>query len=67
MIYDFNSAGEVYMFMTNAVGETVLSKNLIGHTGTQIIDVSQLSRGVYFVHVTDGNTTRTLKLIVARK
>jgi subtilisin-like proprotein convertase family protein len=67
LIYNFYSVDDVNMFMTNAVGEIVLTKNLIGHTGSQMIDISQLSRGVYFVHVTDGNTTRTLKVIVARK
>ena len=55
------------MFMTNAIGEVVLSKNLIGQSGSAILDISQLSRGVYFVHVTDGSTTKTLKVIVARK
>lgn len=67
LTYNFKSGDQVSMFMTNALGEIVYSENLIGYSGTKLIDVSSLSRGIYFVHVSDGDDTYTVKLVVGRK
>ena len=55
------------MYITNALGETVLTKTYSASTGSDQIDVSGLARGIYFVHLTNGTTTKTIKLVVARK
>jgi hypothetical protein len=47
--------------LVNALGQTVLSKTINGNIAQ--IDISSLSKGIYFVTVTSGNASKIIKVI----
>lgn len=67
LTYNFASNAPVLLQMTNALGEQVLQTVLPSNHGQELIDINHLARGVYFVNVSDGNTSQTVKLIISRK
>jgi hypothetical protein len=49
--------GEVTLY--NLAGQKIMTRHI--HAGSNIMDVSSLTHGVYFIKSTQGNTTRILK------
>jgi subtilisin-like proprotein convertase family protein len=64
--WNFETTEPVVLTITNTLGELVYSDVLNSSKGTKEVDVSDLARGVYFIHVSNGETVRTVKLVVAR-
>jgi hypothetical protein len=65
--YRFASDNAVKLIMTNTLGELVFESVMPETTGHESINIEHLARGIYFVTITDGIHTETIRLMVARK
>lgn len=51
----------------NTIGEQILAQRISDNTGTITLDVSKLTEGIYFLHMTSGNQTFYNKKIIITK
>ena len=59
--------GEMTMILVDASGRTVLSRNLACDNHCHAtVDVSGLSKGIYFVRLTDNNGSNTIRRLVVK-
>lgn len=61
---ELNRAADIQLEIINQLGQQVYSSKLINYTsGTEKIDITNLSQGVYLVRTYFGNTTNTVRLL----
>lgn len=65
--YAFNSDNAVKVTLTNTLGEVVFESAMPETAGHELISIEHLARGIYFITITDGIHTETIRLMVARK
>ena len=54
------------MTMTNMLGEIVRAEQIVTADGILEMDVKDLRSGIYFINLTNGETTKTLKFVISR-
>jgi len=65
ILFDYNANTEISISVIDAIGRTAMSEIFTAQNGinTADLNVSDLSGGVYFIHITDGAHTMTKKFI----
>ncbi len=64
--YNFYNDDNVIMNMTNMLGEIVRSEQIVTSDGIIEMDIKSLQSGVYFINLTNGETTQTIKFVISR-
>jgi len=62
VLFDYNSDSDINISVIDAIGRTAMLEVFSG-INTADLNISDLSSGVYFIHITDGENTVTKKFI----
>ena len=64
--YNVSTTDNLIVNILDLQGKIIYSKNVANHNGQLMVDLSELSDGVYFVNLTTGIGVKTVKLIVTK-
>lgn len=67
IVYRSELGNDIIIYVTNSLGEIIFVEEINSSSGSYVLDVTNLARGIYFIHVNNGNVISTMQLIVANK